>query len=80
MAEFGIVVAERPHHVDELVAILVDPAVQRIPTPLHEGLLVIVETLGGLEQRIERVEKQIVGWGRGNATCRLLICDSLDLI
>ena len=27
----------------------------------------------GLEQRIERVEKQIVGWGRGDATCRHLI-------
>ena len=33
----------------------------------------IVESLRGLEQRIERVEKQIVGWGRGNATCRHLI-------
>src|ERR1700732_886864 len=38
MAEFGIVVAEGPHHVGELVAILADPADQRIPTPLHEGL------------------------------------------
>ena len=32
-----------------------------------------MESLRGLEQRIERVEKQIVGWGRGNATCRHLI-------
>jgi transposase len=35
MAEFGIVVAEGPHHVGELVAILADPADRRIPTPLH---------------------------------------------
>ncbi len=42
MAEFGIVVAEGPHHVGELVAILADPANQRIPSPLHEGLLAIV--------------------------------------
>jgi transposase len=73
MAEFGIVVAEGPHHVGELVAILADPADRRIPTPLHEGLLTIVETLRGLERRIEIVQKQIVGWGRDNQTCRHLI-------
>ena len=73
MAEFGIVVAEGPQHVDELVAILADPANRRIPTPLHEGLLAIVETLRGLGRRIEIVEKQIVGWGRNNQTCRHLI-------
>jgi hypothetical protein len=31
--------------------------------------MAIVETLRDLERRIEIVEKQIVGWGRGNATC-----------
>jgi transposase len=67
MAEFGIVVAEGPHHVGELVAILADPADQRIPTPLHEGLLAIVETLRGLERRIEIVDKQILDWGRSKS-------------
>ena len=33
MAEFGIVVAEGPHHVGELVTILADPVDRRIPTP-----------------------------------------------
>jgi transposase len=73
MAEFGIVVAEGPRHVGELVAILADPADRCIPTPLHEGLLAIVETLRGLERRIEIIDKQIVGWGRSNQTCRHLI-------
>jgi transposase len=73
MAEFGIVVADGPQHIGELVAIVADPADHRIPTPLHEGLLVIVETLHGLQRRIEIVEKQIVGWGRDNHTCRHLI-------
>ena len=73
MAEYGIVVAERPRHVGELVAILADPADERIPAPLHDGLMALVETLRGLEQRIERIEQQIVGWGRDNATCRHLI-------
>jgi transposase len=73
MAEYGIVVAEGPRHVEELIAILADPADERIPAPLHGGLMAMVETLRGLEQRIERVEKQIVGWGRDNPTCRHLI-------
>src|SRR6516164_1202227 len=73
MGEFGIVVAEGPRHVGELIAILADPADRRIPTPLHEGLLAIVETLRGIERRIEIVDQQIVGWGRDNATCRHLI-------
>jgi transposase len=73
MAEFGIVVADGPQHVGELIAILADPADRRIPAPLHQGLLAIVESLRGLERRLEIVEKQIVGWGRGNQTCRHLI-------
>jgi transposase len=73
MAEFGMVVAEGRQHVGELVAILPDPAERRIPTPLHEGLLMIVETLRGRERRIQIVEKQIVAWGGNNRTCRHLI-------
>ena len=73
IAEFGIVVADGPGHVGELVAILVDPAEERIPAPRHGGLLAIVESLRGVERRLERVERQIVGWGRGNASCRHLI-------
>jgi transposase len=73
MAEFGIVVADGPRHVGELIAVLTDPADTRIPALLRQALLAIVESLRGLEQRLERVEKQIVGWGRSNATCRHLI-------
>jgi transposase len=73
MAEFGIAVAAGPSHVEELVTILTDPADARIPAPLHDGLMAIVESLRGLEQRIARIEKQIVGWGRGSASCRHLI-------
>jgi transposase len=73
MAEFGIVVADGPQHVGKLIAVLADPADTRIPAPLHDGLMAIIESLRGLEQRIERVEKQIVGWGRGNRTCRHLV-------
>jgi transposase len=73
MAEFGIVVAEGPQHVGELVAILADPEDQRIPPPLHAGLINIAHSLRSLEQQIEGVDRQIVGWGRDNQTCRHLI-------
>src|SRR5262249_34751833 len=50
-----------------------DPADKHVPTPLHEGLLIIVESLRGLERRSEIIERQIVARGRDNQTCRHLI-------
>ena len=73
MAEFGIVVMEGPRHIAELESILADPDDKRIPEPLHNGLLRLAENLRGLETRIEAIDKQIVAWGRNNATCRHLI-------
>jgi transposase len=73
MAEFGIVVAEGPRHIAELEAILADGADTRIPAPLHGGLVELARALRDLERRIAAVDKAIVDWGRGNATCRHLI-------
>jgi transposase len=73
MAEFGIVVMEGPRHIAELEAILADPDDRRIAAPLHGALLMLAETLRGLERRLEAIDKQIVAWGRANANCRHLI-------
>ena len=73
MGEFGIAVAAGPRHIVELVAILADPADERVPAPLHACLLAVVETLRSLEGRIEAIDKQVLHWGRSNATCRRLI-------
>lgn len=73
MAEFGIVVAEGPQHVKELLAALVDPEEKRIPALLHGALVQFAEALRSLERRVEMLEKQIVTWARGNATCRHLM-------
>ena len=43
------------------------------PATAAPGLLAIVETLRGLERRIEIVDKQIPAWGRNNQTSRQLI-------
>lgn len=72
MAEFGIVVAEGPRHVGELLAVLADPADTRIPAPLHAALVVLGESLRALEGRIETVDRQIVSWGKTDRTCRHL--------
>ena len=73
MAEFGIVAMEGPRHIVELEAILADPDDARIPAPLHDGLKTLAETLRALERRIETIDKQILAWGRNNATFRHLI-------
>ena len=57
MAEFGIVVAEGPRHIGELVAILADPDDRRIPAPLQGGLVRMAEALRHLERQIEVVDK-----------------------
>jgi transposase len=73
MAEFGIVAKEGTRHVAELEAILIDPDDQRIPAPLHGALRKLSEILHHLQARIEAIEKEIVAWGRANASCRHLI-------
>src|SRR5665213_2544391 len=73
MAEFGIVVGEGPRHVGELMAVLGDAEDHRIPAPLHEALMTLAASLRGLEQQLDGVDRQILDWGRENATCRHLI-------
>lgn len=73
MAEFGIVVGAGPRHIGELEAILADGEDRRIPAPLHDGLVELARSLRDLERRLASVDKQILDWGRDDATCRHLI-------
>jgi len=52
MAEFGIVAAKGRRGLNELLAILSDPADRRIPSPLREGLIAVTQTLRGIERRL----------------------------
>jgi transposase len=73
MGEFGLIAAKGRRGLGELIAILADPDDRRIPSPLREAFLLMVETLRGIEVRLERIEKQMVAAGRENTTYRHLI-------
>ena len=73
MAEFGIVAAKGWRGLSELIAILADPEDRRLPSPLREGLVAIVETLRGIDRKLEAIDRQLVQAGRASATYRHLI-------
>jgi transposase len=73
MAEFGVVAAQGRRGLNELLAILSDPQDRRIPSPLRDGLVAVMETLRGLECKLQGVDRQIVAAGRADATCRHLV-------
>ena len=73
MAEFGLVAAKGQRGLSELIAILVDPEDRRLPSPLREGLVAIVETLRGIDRKLAAIDRQLVQAGRENATYRHLI-------
>jgi transposase len=73
MAEFGIVAAKGQRGLGALIEILVDPEERHIPSPLREGLVAIVETLRGIDRKLEAIDRQLLQAGRENATYRHLI-------
>jgi transposase len=73
MAEFGIVAAQGRRGLNELLAILSDIEDRRIPSPLREALIAVMETLRGIERKLEGIDRQIVAAGREDATCRHLV-------
>jgi transposase len=73
MAEFGLATAKGTKGLNELLATLADAEDRRIPSPLREGLLLIADTLRGIDRRLERIDRQLVAAGRANATYRHLI-------
>jgi transposase len=73
LAEFGIVAAQGRRGLGELAAVLSDPAEQRVPSPLRDGLVMIVETLRGIDRKLEAIDRQLVAAGRADATYRHLI-------
>lgn len=73
MAEFGVVAAKGRRGFNELLAILCAPEDRRVPSPLREALVAVMETLRGLERKLAAVDRQIVTAGRADATYRRLL-------
>lgn len=73
MGEFGIVAAQGKRGLTELLAVLADPDDRRIPSPLHEGLILIADALHGIGRKLAAIDRQLVQAGRENATYRHLI-------
>ena len=73
VAEFGVVAVKGRRGLAELIAILTDPDDRRVPSPLRVGLVMVAETLRGIERKLEAIERQLVAAGRKNATYRHLI-------
>jgi len=73
MAEFGVVAPRGASHVDELLPPLADPAAAAVPTLLADALVPMVELLHALERRIATLDRQILAWGRTQATFGHLI-------
>lgn len=73
MAEYGIVVAEGPQHVSELLDVLNDHTDDRLPDLARQALHPAAAMLGELERQIAALETKIVAWGRNSQTCRHLI-------
>lgn len=73
VAEFGVVAVKGRRGLAELIALLTDPEDERVPSPLREGLVMVAETLRGIERKLEAIERQLVAAGRKSATYRHLI-------
>lgn len=73
MAEYGIVVAEGPQHVGELLDVLNDHTDNRLPDLARQALHPVAAVLRELERQIAALETKVVAWGKANQTCRHLI-------
>jgi transposase len=73
MAEFGVVAATGRRGLNELLAVLSEAEDRRLPSPLREALVAVMETLRGLDRKLEEIDRQIVAAGREDMTCRHLV-------
>ena len=71
-AELGLIVAQGPSKVEELVAIIEDPDDGRLPPLAREALGMLVEQLRSAQARIKALEATLLAWHRSNQASRRL--------
>jgi len=72
MTEFGIVVAQGPMHVAKLVAIVEDPT-STLPEPTRLVLDVLIAELRALDERVAKLDAEIVRRAKNDSTARRLM-------
>ena len=72
LAEFGVVAAKGPAHVDRLIAALDDPA-SELPEAARAVLRVLVEELSVLDRRVSELDHEIARRAREDADARRLM-------
>lgn len=72
LAEFGIVAAQGPRKIVDLVRHLADPGELELPALARSALLSLAAQLGTLAGEIGRIERQLMVWHRQNEASRRL--------
>src|SRR5690606_10847942 len=60
LAEFGVVAPQGPHHVAQLAAVVRDETDSRVPEPARPVLLVLVEQLEALVERLAALGRELL--------------------
>jgi transposase len=72
LAEFGIIAAQGPGGVRELIELLHTAAEEALPATARQALFELVEGIGKLKTQIQRLEKAILAANRESETARRL--------
>jgi len=79
--ELGIVVAQGPSRVSELIEMIEDPDDDRLPAIAREALVPLVGQLKAIRVQIQDLEKKLMAWHRANeASCRLATIPGVGVI
>ncbi len=70
--ELGIVVAQGPSRVSELIEMIEDPDDDRLPAIAREALVSLVGQLKAIRVQIQDLEKKLMAWHRANEASRRL--------
>jgi transposase len=72
LAEFGIIAAQGPRKIVELIARLRDGDDFRIPEIARTALLSMAAQLDGLHEQIRAIDRRLIAWHSANAASRRL--------
>jgi transposase len=72
LAEFGVVAPQGPRHVAQLAAVVRDEGADQVPEPARQVLLMLVEQLEALAERLAALGRELLARHRADPTSRRL--------